>query len=139
MARSAIAQGSCVFSAREHRVSRDASVRKRNLRTWRMPRDDFGFLGWKIYFLKGCNNFIIQMKSLLFLNQWAWFSMSTRNFIGFGQNSVHPLLDRDGWRIQQLRGVVVYLTCVDTAYRETHLYANEIYVRDERNAMILVS
>ena len=30
------------------------------------------------------------------LSQWAWFSMSTRNFIGSGQNSAHPLLDRDG-------------------------------------------
>ena len=30
------------------------------------------------------------------LSQWAWFSMSTRNLIGYGQNSVHPLLD-DRW------------------------------------------
>ena len=27
------------------------------------------------------------------LSQWAWFSMSTRNFIGSGQNSAHPLLE----------------------------------------------
>ena len=33
----------------------------------------------------------------------------------------------------------LYLTCVNTAYRVTHLYANEIYARDERYAMILVS
>ena len=32
IARSAITRGSCVFNAREHRVTRDASVRKRNLR-----------------------------------------------------------------------------------------------------------
>ena len=37
------------------------------------------------------------------LSQWAWFSTSTRNVIGFGQNSAHPLLDRDGYRDQQLR------------------------------------
>ena len=30
-----------------------------------------------------------------FLSQWAWFSMSTRNLIGSGQNSAHPLPDRD--------------------------------------------
>ena len=36
-------------------VSRDASVRKRNLRTWRTPRDEFGFMDWNIYFRKGCN------------------------------------------------------------------------------------
>ena len=65
--------------------------------------------------------------------------MSTRNFIGSGQNSAHPLLDRGELRVQQLRGVVVYLTRVNTAYRMTHLYANEIYGRDEHYAMILVS
>ena len=65
--------------------------------------------------------------------------MSTRNFIGSGQNSAHPLLDRDGWRVQQLPGVVVNLTRANTAYRVTHLYANGIYVRDERHPMILVS
>ena len=42
-------------------------------------------------------------------------------------------------RIQQLRGEEAYLTRVNTAYRVTHLCANEIYVRDERHAMILVS
>ena len=52
---SAITQVSCIFNAREHRVSRDAFVRKRNLRAWRTPRDDFGFLDWNIYFHKGCN------------------------------------------------------------------------------------
>ena len=44
-----------VIHAREHRVSRDAYVRKRNLRAWRTPRDEFGFLDWNIYFHKGCN------------------------------------------------------------------------------------
>ena len=37
------------------------------------------------------------------------------------------------------RGIVAYLTHVNTAYRVTHLYANEIYTRHERHAMILVS
>ena len=59
-ARPAITRGSCVFNAHEHHVSRDASVRKRNvrkwnLRTWWTPRDEFGFLDWNIYFHKGCN------------------------------------------------------------------------------------
>ena len=40
---------------REHRVLRYASVRKRNLREWRTPRDEFGFLNWSIHFYKGCN------------------------------------------------------------------------------------
>ena len=30
------------------------------------------------------------------LSQWAWFSMSIKNFIGFSQNSAHPLRD-DKW------------------------------------------
>ena len=51
----AITQGSCVFNTREHRVSRNASVRKQYLSVWRSPRDDFGFLDWNIYFHKGCN------------------------------------------------------------------------------------
>ena len=55
IARSAITRGSCVFNAREHRVLRDASVRKRNLRAWRTPHDEFGFLDWNIDFHKGCN------------------------------------------------------------------------------------
>ena len=66
--------------------------------------------------------------------------MSTGNFIGSGQNSAHPLLDRDGYRVQQSQGgIVAYLTRVNTAYRVTHLYANEIYARDERHAIILIS
>ena len=55
IARSAITRGSCIFNAREHYVSRDASERKRNLRAWRTPPDEFGFLDWNIYFDKGCN------------------------------------------------------------------------------------
>ena len=55
IARSAITRDSCVFNAREHRVSRDAPVRKQNWREWRTPRDYFGFLDWNIYFHKGCN------------------------------------------------------------------------------------
>ena len=73
------------------------------------------------------------------LNQWAWFSMSTRNLIGSAKYSAHPLLDRDGYRIQQLRGVVAYLLHMNTVYRLTHLYANGISARDESHAMILVS
>ena len=65
--------------------------------------------------------------------------MSTRNFIGCAKNSAHPLPDRDGYRVQQLRGVVAYLVCVNTAYLVTHLYANGIYARFERHAMILFS
>ena len=34
------------------------------------------------------------LKSILI--QWAWFSLSTGNFIGSGQNSAHSLLD-DRW------------------------------------------
>ena len=55
MVDSAFSNYAGVFNAREHRVSRDASVRKRNLRAWRTPRDEFGFLDWNIYFHKGCN------------------------------------------------------------------------------------
>ena len=73
------------------------------------------------------------------LSQWACFSLSTRSFIGSVQNSAHPLPERGGLRLQQLRGVVAYLTRVNTAYSVTHLYANEIYARDECHAMILVS
>ena len=42
-------------------------------------------------------------------------------------------------RIQQLHRVVAYLTCGNTAYHMTLLYANWIYVRGERHTMILVS
>ena len=45
----------CIFNARELRILRDTSVRKQNLLAWRTPRDDFGFLGWNIYFHNGCN------------------------------------------------------------------------------------
>ena len=44
----AITRGSCVFNTREHRVLRDATVRKRNSRAWRTPRNDFGFLDGNI-------------------------------------------------------------------------------------------
>ena len=44
LARSVITWISCVLNARVHRVSRNASVRKRNLRAWRSIRDDFGVL-----------------------------------------------------------------------------------------------
>ena len=37
--------------------------------------------------------------------------------------------------IQQFRGVVAYLTRVNTVYRLTHLYANGIYAHDERHAI----
>ena len=53
--------------------------------------------------------------------------MSTRNFIGSGQNSAKtPLLDRDGQRVQQLRRVVDYLTRLNTAHRVMCLYVNGI-------------
>ena len=55
IARSAITRGRGVFNVHEHCVSCDAPVRKQNLRAWRTPRDDFGFLDWNIYFRKGCN------------------------------------------------------------------------------------
>ena len=41
--------------------------------------------------------------------------------------------------IQQFRGVVAYLTRVNTAYCLTHLYANRIYAHDERHAINLVA
>ena len=44
-----------------------------------------------------------------------------------------------GLLVQQLRRVVAHLACMNTTYCVTHLYANEIYVPDERHAMILVS
>ena len=48
-------RGRCIFDAREHRLLRDASVRKWNLHAWRPPRNEFDFLDWNIYFHKGCN------------------------------------------------------------------------------------
>ena len=57
-------QGSCVFNAREYHVSRDAHVRKQNLRAWQTPRDEFGFLDWNI-FIRGV---IIQMKPMKWCN-----------------------------------------------------------------------
>ena len=41
------------INEREHCVSRDASVRKWNLRGWWTPRGEFGFSDWNIYFHKG--------------------------------------------------------------------------------------
>ena len=38
----------------------------------------------------------IYIKLIWIVSQWAWFSMSSRNFIGSNQSSTHPLLD-DGW------------------------------------------
>ena len=61
--------------------------------------------------------------------------MSTRNFIGFGQNSAHSLRAIDA----EIVGYVAYLIRVNTANRVTRLHANGIYARDERHAMILVS
>ena len=57
--------------------------------------------------------------------------MSTRNFIGSGQNSTHPLLD-DRWIA---RSAITQGSCV-LSMREhlvSHLYANKIYVCDDRN------
>ena len=65
--------------------------------------------------------------------------MSTRTFIGSDQKPAHPLLYCNGQCVQQLRGVLAYLTRVKTAYRVMHLYSKEIYACDEHNAMILVS
>ena len=65
--------------------------------------------------------------------------MSTRNFIGSGQNSAHPLLDDRGKRVQRLRKVVAYLIRVNTECRMTHLFTNRICTCDERHVMILVS
>ena len=46
---------------------------------------------------------------------------------------------REFWKIMRAYRVVqtLYLKRVKTAYRVTRLYANEIYPRDERHAMIL--
>ena len=55
--------------------------------------------------------------------------MPTRNFIGSTKNSSHPLLDRDEYRVQQLRGVAAYLMRVNTAYRVTHLYTGDLHIR----------
>ena len=67
--RSAITWGSCVFNACEHRVSHDTSVRRRNLRAWQMPRDDFGFLDWNIYFHKGCNYYYMFILTSKFIKK----------------------------------------------------------------------
>ena len=97
--------------------------------------------GWPIIKSLATCAGLFPMGSLLFaiLSQWAWFSMSTRNFIGSGQNSAHPLLDHDGQCVQQLHGVFAYLMHVHTACHVTHLYANGSYARDKCHAMILVS
>ena len=41
--------------------------------------------------------------------------------------------------VVSLSSVVACLTHVNTAYLVTHLYANGIYARDERHAMVLDS
>ena len=64
--------------------------------------------------------------------------MSTRNFIGSGQTSAHPLLD-DRWIACSAMMVDAYLTRVYTVYREMRAYANGICVCGECHVMILVS
>ena len=50
-----------------------------------------------VYFLQTANSaHVSDVPNIQYPSQWAWFSMSTGNFIGFGQNSAHPLLDRNG-------------------------------------------
>ena len=45
--------------------------------------------------------------------------MLTRNFIGFGQNSAHPLMDRDGYRVQQItRGSCEFNACEHRVSRD---------------------
>ena len=61
--------------------------------------------------------------------------MSTRNLIGSGPNSTHPLLGKRWIALS----VFAYLVQVKTAYRVTRLYANEIYACEESHAMILIS
>ena len=55
----------------------------------------------------------------------------------------HLCINAPMWREKRwLQGIIdppSYLTCMNTAYRMTHLYANEIYGRDECHPMILVS
>ena len=72
------------------------------------------------------------------LNQWAWFSMSTKNFIGSCQNSTHSLLDdRLKARSAMTQGSCVFNSRAHRVPRDSS-YANGIYARDERHAMILV-
>ena len=71
------------------------------------------------------------------LSQWAWFRMSTRNFIGFGQSSAHPLQD-DRWiaRSAITRGSCVFNAREHCVSRYASLRKGN-YARDERHAMIL--
>ena len=70
---SAVTRGSCVFNACDHRILHDVSVSKRNLRSWRTARDDFGFLDWQIYFHKECNYMNIKCQwndVIIFFDKW---------------------------------------------------------------------
>ena len=39
---------------------------------------------------------VVSTDKEIILSQWAWFSMSTKNVIGSGQNFTYPLLGGDG-------------------------------------------
>ena len=68
---------------------------------------------------------------------WAWFSMS-RNLLGFGQSSTHPLQD-NRWMVHT---AIMRRSCIFNKCKSVHvdhvscLYDNMIY---ERNKMILIS
>ena len=92
-------------------------------------------LGLRSFYHWFCNKVCI-------LSQWAWFSPSPRNFIGFGQSSTHPL-QNDRWTMDstfsncRVWGGIAYFMCVNTAHHITRQYTNEIYASDEHHAMLL--
>ena len=64
-------------------------------------------------FYRSCYHLVFFRYTVMYiLSQWAWFSMSTRHFIFFGQSSAHPLLDdrwiarsairRDSWELSRV-------------------------------------
>ena len=69
------------------------------------------------------------------LIQWAWFSMSTRNLIGFGQNQANYYQTIDGQPILRQRIACAMKAHVknalklrdNTAHRMPRLYANALY------------
>ena len=75
--------------------------------------------GGEIHFVECITNFALKT----IFSQWVWFSMSTRNFIGSGQNSAHPLLG-DRWIA---RSAITQGSCVFNAY--VHHISHDMSVR----------
>ena len=71
------------------------------------------------------------------LSQWAWFSNHiNKKCHWFGQSYIQPFQD-DRWVAgSAITAVLPYLMNMNTVYRVTRLYANEIYARGEHHAGI---